>query len=67
MSEIINSFFVHDYRESASGQAIMISTEIYIIHKDWKGVLTIYPGHEKLRDQIREYFQIRNEDSIDND
>lgn len=37
------------------------------IHKDWKGVLTLYPGHEKLRDQIREYFQIRNEDSIDND
>jgi hypothetical protein len=37
------------------------------IHKDWQGVLTLYPGHEKLRDDIREYFQSRNEDSIDKD
>jgi len=37
------------------------------VHKDWQGVLTLYPGHDKLRDQIREYFQSRNEDSIDKD
>jgi hypothetical protein len=35
------------------------------IHKDWQGVLSLYPGHEALRDQMREYFQSRNEDSID--
>jgi hypothetical protein len=37
------------------------------IHKDWQGVWALYPGHEKLRDQIREYFQSRNEDSVDRD
>jgi hypothetical protein len=37
------------------------------IHKDWQGVWSLYPGHEKLRDQIREYFQSRNEDSVDRD
>jgi len=35
------------------------------IHKDWQGVWSLYPGHEKLRDEIRVYFQSRNEDSID--
>jgi hypothetical protein len=35
------------------------------IHKDWQGVWTLYPGHDKLRDDIRQYFQSRNEDSID--
>lgn len=35
------------------------------IHKDWQGLYTLYPGHDRLRDQIREYFQTRNEDSID--
>jgi hypothetical protein len=35
------------------------------IHKDWQGLWTLYPGHEGLRDQIREYFRARNEDSID--
>lgn len=35
------------------------------IHKDWQGVLTLYPGHDKLRSEIREYFQSRNEDSVD--
>lgn len=35
------------------------------IHKDWQGLWTLYPGHEALRDQIRQYFQARNEDSID--
>lgn len=35
------------------------------IHKDWQGVWSLYEGHDKLRDQIREYFQSRNEDSID--
>lgn len=37
------------------------------IHKDWQGVWSLYPGHEKLRDDIRIYFQQRNEDSIDKD
>jgi hypothetical protein len=37
------------------------------IHKDWQGVWALYPGHEALRDQIREYFQSRNEDSVDRD
>ena len=35
------------------------------IHKDWQGLWALYPGHEKLRDQIRAYFQNRNEDSLD--
>ena len=35
------------------------------IHKDWQGAWSLYPGHEKLRDEIRGYFQSRNEDSID--
>jgi len=35
------------------------------IYKDWQGVWTLYPGHEKLRDDLREYFKSRNEDSID--
>jgi hypothetical protein len=35
------------------------------IHKDWQGLWTLYPGHERLRDEIRTYFQQRNEDSID--
>lgn len=35
------------------------------IHKDWQGLWALFPGHEKLRDQIRAYFQSRNEDSVD--
>lgn len=35
------------------------------IHRDWQGVLSLYTGHERLRDEIRTYFQVRNEDSID--
>ena len=37
------------------------------IHKDWQGAWSLYPGHDLLRDQMREYFQSRNEDSIDKD
>ena len=35
------------------------------VHKDWQGLLTLYPGHETLRNDLRDYFQSRNEDSID--
>jgi len=35
------------------------------IHKDWQGVWALYSGHDKLRDEIRAYFQARNEDSVD--
>jgi hypothetical protein len=35
------------------------------LHKDWQGILTLYPGHDQLRDDLRAYFQSRNEDSID--
>lgn len=35
------------------------------IHKDWQGLWELYPGHDKLRDELRQYFQSRNEDSID--
>jgi hypothetical protein len=35
------------------------------IHKDWQGVWTLYPGHQGLRDDLRKYFQSRNEDSVD--
>lgn len=35
------------------------------IHKDWQGVWSLFSGNEKLRDEIRIYFQSRNEDSID--
>ena len=38
------------------------STDIF---KDWQGIWSIYPGHDKLRDELREYFKARNEDSID--
>ena len=37
------------------------------VHKDWQGVWSLYPGHEDLRNQLRDYFQSRNEDSIDKD
>ena len=37
------------------------------IHKDWQGMWSLHSGHEGLRNQIREYFQSRNEDSIDKD
>jgi len=48
--------------------AIMLENNVdpsVVVHKDWQGVWTLYPGHEKLRDQLRDYFQSRNEDSID--
>jgi hypothetical protein len=35
------------------------------IHRDWQGVLTLHPSNIGLRDDIRKYFQERNEDSID--
>ena len=35
------------------------------IHKDWQGAWSLFPGHDKLRDDMRMYFQARNEDSID--
>ena len=35
------------------------------VHKDWQGVWMLYPGHETLRNQLRDYFQSRNEDSVD--
>jgi hypothetical protein len=35
------------------------------IHKDWQGLWSLHPGHDILRDKIREYFCVRNEDSID--
>jgi hypothetical protein len=35
------------------------------IHKDWQGAWSLFPGHDKLRDEMRTYFQTRNEDSID--
>ena len=35
------------------------------IHYDWQGIWSLYPGHEALRDDIRRYFQSRNEDSVD--
>jgi hypothetical protein len=38
---------------------------IHHVHKDWQGLLTLYPGHDTLRDEMRQYFQSRNEDSID--
>jgi hypothetical protein len=36
------------------------------IYKDFQGLLTFHEGHEKLRDGIMNYFNQRNEDSIDN-
>jgi len=35
------------------------------IHKDWQGVWSLYPGHQQFRDDLRNYFQSRNEDSVD--
>jgi len=33
--------------------------------KDLPGLWTLYEGHAMFRDQIRAYFQCRNEDSVD--
>jgi len=35
------------------------------LHKDWQGLLTFHESNFKLRDDIYEYFNSRNEDSID--
>jgi len=35
------------------------------LHKDWQGLLIFHEGSYKLRDDILEYFNQRNEDSID--
>jgi hypothetical protein len=35
------------------------------LYKDWQGLITFYEGNYKLRDELQEYFQQRNEDSID--
>jgi len=35
------------------------------IHKNWQGVYELHTSNDKMRDQIRGYFQSRNEDSID--
>jgi hypothetical protein len=35
------------------------------VHRDWQGLLVFYEGHYKLRDDIVNYFNQRNEDSID--
>ena len=35
------------------------------VHKDFQGLYALHDGHQKLRDDLREYFQSRNEDSID--
>jgi len=48
--------------------SIMIDNEIDVlahVHKDWQGLWTLYPGHDEFRDDLRNYFQSRNEDSID--
>lgn len=35
------------------------------IHKNWQGIYELHTSNENMRDQIRGYFQARNEDSID--
>jgi hypothetical protein len=35
------------------------------IYKDWQGLLTFHESHQKLRDEIIDYFNQRNEDSVD--
>lgn len=35
------------------------------IKKDWQGIYQLEPGKPRLRDQIRQYFRQRNEDSVD--
>jgi len=35
------------------------------IHKDTKGLWVLHPSNNQLRDDLRHYFQSRNEDSID--
>ena len=35
------------------------------VHKDWQGLLSLHTSNIGLRDNIRLYFQERNEDSID--
>ncbi len=37
----------------------------YDIQEDWQGLLVLAGNKPKLRDQIRDYFRQRNEDSID--
>jgi len=35
------------------------------LHKDTQGLWVLHPSNNKLRDDLRKYFQSRNEDSID--
>jgi hypothetical protein len=35
------------------------------LHKDTQGLWVLHPSNDKLRDDLRHYFQSRNEDSID--
>jgi hypothetical protein len=35
------------------------------IHKDSQGLIVLHPSNDRLRDDLRHYFQSRNEDSID--
>ena len=35
------------------------------VHKDSQNLYTLYPGHDKLRNDIVKYFSSRNEDSVD--
>jgi hypothetical protein len=35
------------------------------VYRDWQGCLTFHKGEDELRDMLRNYFQSRNEDSID--
>lgn len=39
----------------------------YDLKRDWQGVLTLTDKGMRMRNDIREYFRQRNEDSIDND
>ena len=69
MSEIINSFIIPDYSRSISRQSPMRSTEIYIIHKDWKGHCILDPikntiYRKELSEEIGTYKIVENKLSI---
>jgi hypothetical protein len=69
MSEIIQSFVISDYNSSTSKQAVMKASEIYIIHKDWKGHCVLDPTkntiyRKELSEEIGTYKIVENKLSI---
>ena len=51
--------------KSGSGKTVLLVQMILDVYKDSQGVLTLHSSKIGLRNEIRKYFQERNEDGID--